>query len=140
MTLPRIIPAITMLVMATAMVLLAVGHWRVGDIGFLVGGCLVGHFLFTNDEVQQDNKDDEGDSDREPPVVFTREVDTRAVNLNDGDGSVVNLDCRNGKKCCDGDDSGTEEVGFDFEFHLAENPPGRGRGALVILTNMLKRT
>ena len=66
-------------------------------------------------------------------MVFTREVDTRAVNLNDGDGSVVNLDCRDGKKCRDGDDSGTEEVGFDFEFHLTEDSPGRGRGAPVIL-------
>ena len=64
--------------------------------------------LFPNDEVQQDNKDDEGDSDWEPPVVFTRDVDTRAVNLNDGNGSVVNLDCCDGKKCRDGDDSGTE--------------------------------
>ncbi len=94
----RTIPAIMMLVTAAAMVLLALGLWRVGDIGFLVGGCLVGHFLFPNNEVQRDNKDDEGDSDQEPPVEFTQEVDTSAVNLNDGDGSVENLDCRDGKK------------------------------------------
>jgi hypothetical protein len=89
--------------------------------------------LFPNDEVQQDNKNDEGDSDWDPPVVFTREVDTRAVNLNDGDGSVVNLDRHDGKKCRDSDDSGTKKVGFDFEFHLTEDTPGRGCGALVIL-------
>jgi hypothetical protein len=122
-----------MLATAAATVLLAVGRWQVGEMGFLVGGCLVGHFLFPNDEVQQDDKDDEGDNNREPPVVFTREVDTRAVNLNDGDGSFVNLDCCDGKKWCDGDNSGTEEVGFDFKFHLTEDPPGRGRGAPVIL-------
>jgi hypothetical protein len=88
----------------------------VEEIGFLVGGCLVGHFLFPNDEVQRDKKDDEGDSDWEPPVVFTREVDTRAVNLNDGNVSVVNLDYRDGKKCCAGDNSGTEEVGLISNF------------------------
>jgi hypothetical protein len=107
---PWTIPAITMLAMATATVLLAVERWQVGEIGFLVGGCLVGHFLFPNDEVQRDNKDDEGDSDWEPPVVFAREVNTRAVNLNNGNGSVVDLDCCDGKKCRDSDDSGTEEV------------------------------
>ncbi len=54
--------------------------------------------LFPNDEVQRNNIDDEGDSDREPPLVFTREVDLRAVNLDDGNGSVVNLNRRDGKK------------------------------------------
>ncbi len=83
-------------------------------------------FLFPNDEVQRDNKDDEGDSDREPPVVFTQEVDTSAVDLNNGNGSVVDLDCRDGKKCRNGDNSGTEEVGFDFEFYLTEDPPAVG--------------
>ena len=82
--------------------------------------------LFPIDEVQRDNKNDEGDSDQEPPVVFTQEVDTRAVNLNDGNVSVVNLDYRDGKKCCAGDNSGTEEVGFNFEFHLTEDPPAVG--------------
>jgi hypothetical protein len=107
-----------MLATAAVTVLLAVGCWRVGEIGFLVGGCLVGHsyFLFPNDEVQQDNKDDEGDSNREPPMVFAREDDTRAVDLNYGDGSVVDLDCRDGKKCRDCDNSGTEEVGFVTNF------------------------
>ena len=83
-------------------------------------------FLFPNDEIQRDNKDDEGDSNREPPVVFSREVDTRAVDFNNGDGSVVDLDCRDSKKCRNGDDSGTEEVGLDFEFHLTEDPPAVG--------------
>ena len=73
-------------------------------------------------------------------MVFAREVDTRAVDFNNGDGSVVDLDCRDGKKCHDGDDSGTEEVGFDFEFYLTEDPPGRGGGAPVILINTLKQT
>ena len=43
---------------------------------------------------------------------------------------IVNLDCRDGKKCRNSDDSGTDEVGFDFKFH---SPPGRGRDAPVIL-------
>ena len=89
--------------------------------------------LFPNDEVQWNNKDDEGDSCREPPVVFSRKINARAVNLDDGDGSVVNLNCCDGKKCRDRDDSGTEEVGFDFKFHLTEDSRGRGRDAPVIL-------
>ena len=59
-------------------------------------------------------------------MVFAREVDTRAVDLNNGNGSVVDLDCRDGKNFRDGDNSGTEEVGFDFEFHLTEDPPAVG--------------
>jgi len=43
------------------------------------------------------------------------------------------------KKCRDGDNSGTEEVGFDFEFHFIVDSPGLGRDAPVILINMLKR-
>ncbi len=66
-------------------------------------------------------------------MVFSRKITARAVNLDDGNGSVVNLNRRDGKKCRDGDDSSTEEVGFDFEFHLTEDSPGRGRDALVIL-------
>jgi hypothetical protein len=66
-------------------------------------------------------------------VVFSREVNLRAINLDDGGGSVVNLNRRDGKKCRDGDNSGTEEVGFDFKFHLTEDSPGRGCGAPVIL-------
>jgi hypothetical protein len=45
----------------------------------------------------------------------------------------VNLNCCDGKKCRDRDDSGTEEVGFDFKFHLTEDSRGRGRDAPVIL-------
>ncbi len=77
---------------------------------------------------------------REPLVVFSQKINARGVNLDDGNGSVVNLNRRDGKKCRDGDNSGTEEVGFDFEFHLTEDSPGRGCDAPVILTNMLKRT
>ena len=55
-------------------------------------------------------------------MVFAREVDMRAIDFDNGDGSVVDLDCRDGKQCRDGDDSGTEEVGFNFEFHLTEDP------------------
>ncbi len=66
-------------------------------------------------------------------MVFPRKINARAVNLDDGDGSVVNLNCRDGKKCRDGDNSGTEEVGFDFEFHLIEDSPGLGRDPPVIL-------
>ena len=72
-------------------------------------------------------------------MVFSRKINARAVNLDDGDGSVVNLDCRDGKKCRDGNNSGTEEVGFDFEFHFIVDSPGLGRDAPVILINMLKR-
>ena len=53
--------------------------------------------LFSNDVVQRDYKDDEGDGNREPPVVFAREVDTRAVDFNNGEGSIVDLDRRDGK-------------------------------------------
>jgi hypothetical protein len=73
-------------------------------------------------------------------MVFSQKINARAVNLDDGDGSVVNLNRRDGNKCRDGYDSGTEEVGFDFEFHFTEDSPGRGHDAPVILTNMLKRT
>ena len=66
-------------------------------------------------------------------MVFSRKINARAVNLDDGDGSVVNLNRRDGKKCRDSEDSGTEEVCFDFEFHLTEDSPGRGREAPVIL-------
>ena len=66
-------------------------------------------------------------------MVFPQKVNARAVKLDDGDGNVVNLNRRDGKKCRDGEDSGTEEVSLDFKFHLTEGSPGRGRGALVIL-------
>jgi hypothetical protein len=56
-------------------------------------------------------------------VIFAREVDTRAVDFNNGDVSVVNLDCRDGRKCCDGRDCSTEDLSFDFEFHLNDVPP-----------------
>ena len=72
--------------------------------------------LFPNDVVQQDYKDDEGDSDWEPPMVFAREVDTRAVDFDNGDGSIVDLDCCDSKKCCNGDDSSTENVGLISNF------------------------
>ena len=48
-------------------------------------------------------------------MIFAREVDTRAVDFNNGDVSVVNLDCRDGRKCCDGRDCSTEDLSFDFE-------------------------
>ena len=67
-------------------------------------------------------------------MVFAREVDTRAVDFDNGDGSIVDLDRCNGKKCRSGDDNSTEDVGLDFEFHLKEDPPGRGCGAPVILS------
>ena len=38
-------------------------------------------WLFPNNVVQQDDKDDEGDGDWEPPMVFARCVDTRAVDV-----------------------------------------------------------
>lgn len=63
-------------------------------------------------------------------MVFSRKINARTVNFDDGDDSIVNLDCRDGKKCRNSDDSGTDEVGFDFKFH---SPPGRGRDAPVIL-------
>ena len=66
-------------------------------------------------------------------MVFSRKVNSRPINLDDGNGSVVNMNRRDGKKCRDSDDSGTEEVCFDFEFHLTEDSPGRGRDAPVIL-------
>ncbi len=56
-------------------------------------------------------------------MIFAREVDTRAVDFDNGDGSIVDLDRRDGKKCHDGDDSSTEDVGLNFEFHLKEDPP-----------------
>jgi hypothetical protein len=83
-------------------------------------------WLFPNDVVQRDYKDDEGDGNWEPPVVFTREVDTRAADLDNGNGSIVDLDRCDGKKCCNGDDSSTEDVGFNFEFNLTEDPPSVG--------------
>ncbi len=49
-------------------------------------------WLFPNDVVQRDDKDDEGDGDWEPTVIFAREVDTRAVDFDNGNGSVVDLD------------------------------------------------
>ncbi len=76
--------------------------------------------------VQQDDKDDDSDNDREPPMIFTREVDTRAIDFDNGDGSIVDLDRRDGTKCRDGDDSSTEDVGLNFEFHLKEDPPAVG--------------
>jgi len=81
-------------------------------------------WLFPNDVVQRDDKDDEGDGGQESPVVFAREVDTRAVNFDNGDGSIVDLDCHYGKKCRNGEDSSTEDVGFIFEFHLDRRSPG----------------
>ena len=83
-------------------------------------------WLFPNDVVQRDDKDDEGDGDREPPVVFAREVDTRAVDFDNGDGSIVDLDRPDGKKCHNGDNSSTEDVGLNFEFHLTEDPSAVG--------------
>ena len=83
-------------------------------------------WLFPNDVVQQDYKDDERDGNREPPVVFTREVDMRAVDFDNGNGSIVDLDRRDGKKCRNSDDSSTKDVGFNFEFHLTEDPPAVG--------------
>ena len=83
-------------------------------------------WLFPNDVIQQDYKDDEGDGNWEPPMVIAREVDTRAVDFDNGDGSIVDLDRRDGKKCRDGDNSSTEDVGFNFEFHLTEDPPAVG--------------
>jgi hypothetical protein len=59
-------------------------------------------------------------------VVFAREVDTRAVDFDNGVGSVVDLDRHDGNECRNGDDSGTEEVGFNFEFHLTEDPLAMG--------------
>jgi hypothetical protein len=47
--------------------------------------------------VQQDDKDDDSDDDWEPPVIFAREVDTRAVDFDNGDGSIIDLDCCDGK-------------------------------------------
>ena len=66
-------------------------------------------------------------------MVFSRKINARAVDLDDGYGSVVNLNCRDGKKCRDSDDSGTKEVCFDFKSHLTEDSLGRGRDAPVIL-------
>ncbi len=43
---PGTVPAIAMLATAAATVLLAVGCRRVGETGFLVGGCLVSHSYF----------------------------------------------------------------------------------------------
>ncbi len=83
-------------------------------------------WLFPNDVVQRDYKDDECDGNWEPPVVFTREVDMRAVDFDNGNGSIVDLDRRDGKKCRDSDDSSAEDVGFNFEFHLTEDPPAVG--------------
>jgi hypothetical protein len=82
--------------------------------------------LFSNSVVQQDYKDDEGEGTREPPMVFAREVDMRAVDFDNDDGSIVDLDRHDGKKCRDGDDSSTEDVGFNFKFHLTEDPPAVG--------------
>ncbi len=76
--------------------------------------------------VQRDDKDDDSDDDREPPVIFAREVDTRAVDFDNGDGSIIDLDRRDGKKRRNGDDSSTEDVGLNFEFHLREDPPAVG--------------
>ena len=63
------------------------------------------------------------------PVIFSGKP-VRILEMY-GYGSVVNLDCRDGKKCRDGDNSGTEEVGFDFEFHFIVDSPGLGRDAPV---------
>ena len=72
------------------------GEW--GRLGFLsLDSWPVIVILFSNDVVQRDYKDDEGDGNREPPVVFAREVDTRAVDFNNGEGSIVDLDRRDGK-------------------------------------------
>jgi hypothetical protein len=59
-------------------------------------------------------------------VIFAREVDMRAVDFDNGDGSIVDLDRCDGKKCRNGDDSSTEDIGLNFEFHLKEDPPAVG--------------
>jgi hypothetical protein len=59
-------------------------------------------------------------------VIFAREVDTRAVDFDNGNGSIVDLDRRDGKKCRDRDDSSTEDISLNFEFHLKEDPPAMG--------------
>ena len=73
-------------------------------------------WLFPNDVVQRDDKDDEGDGDQEPPVVYAREVDTRAVDFDNGDGSIVDLDHCDGKKCRGGDNGSTEDVSLISNF------------------------
>ncbi len=76
--------------------------------------------------VQRDDKDDDSYDDREQPVIFAREVDMRAIDFDNGDGSIVDLDRRDGKKCRDGDDSSTEDVSHNFKFHLKEDSPAVG--------------
>ena len=66
-------------------------------------------WLFPNDVVQRDYKNDKGDGNQEPPVVFAREVNTRAVEFDNGDGSIVDTDRCNGKKCRNGDDRGQKK-------------------------------
>ena len=95
-------------------------------------------WLFPNDVVQRDDKDDEGDGDRDPSMVFAREVDARAVDFDNGDGSIVDLDRHDGKKCRNVDDSSTEDVGFNFDFHLTEYPPGPWAWCPDNSFNMLK--
>ena len=59
-------------------------------------------------------------------MVFAKEVDMRAIDFDNGDGSIVDLDRCNGEKCRGGDNSSTEDVCFNFEFHLTEDPPAVG--------------
>ncbi len=104
------------------------------DPGSSVGGgdrvsCLLSlrwSWLFPNDVVQRDDKDDDSYNDWEPPVIFAIEVDARAVDFDNGDGSIVDLDRRDGKKCRDGEDSSTDDVGLNFQFYLKEDPPAVG--------------
>ncbi len=59
-------------------------------------------------------------------MIFAREVDARAVDFDNGNGSIVDLNRCDGKKCCGGCNGSTEEVSFNFEFHLKEAPPAAG--------------
>ena len=59
-------------------------------------------------------------------MIFAREVDRRTVDFDTVDGSIVDLDHCDGEKCRNGDDSSTEDVGFNFKFHWKEDPPAVG--------------
>ena len=59
-------------------------------------------------------------------MIFSREVDTRAIDFDNGNVTIVDLDCCDGKKCRDGYNGSAEDVGFNFEFHLKEAPPALG--------------
>ena len=49
-------------------------------------------------------------------MIFAREVDTRAVDFDNGDGSIVDLDHCDGKKCRGGDNGSTEDVSLISNF------------------------